>query len=78
MQEVIVKIPRDLEEGFKEVKPIFWQLVVDRAINEELKRLVELKRIVSKSKLTEKDVEELTDEVNEALSRRYRQMFSRG
>lgn len=78
MAEVIVKIPKDLEEDFRGVKPIFWQLAVDKTINEELRRLVKLKRIVSKSKLTDKDVEELTEEVNEALASRYEQMVSRG
>lgn len=78
MTEVVVRIPKDLEEEFKGVKPIFWQLAVDKAINEELKRLVGLKRIVSKSKLTERDVKELSDKINESLADRYGQMFSKG
>lgn len=74
MAEVVVRIPKDLEEEFKGVRPIFWQLAVDKAINEELKRLVKLKRGLSKSKLTEKAVEELSDEINEALAKRYEQI----
>ncbi|ODS38077.1 MAG: hypothetical protein A7316_08510 [Candidatus Altiarchaeales archaeon WOR_SM1_86-2] len=76
MAEVVVKIPEDLVEEFKDIKPVFWQLVVDRAINEELARLRKLKQIVSKSKLTKKDVEELSDEVNKSLAERYVKLFA--
>jgi len=55
MAEVVVKIPDDLTEEFKDVKPVFWQLIVDRTINEELARLRMLKQVVSRSKLTKKD-----------------------
>jgi len=74
MAEVVIKIPVDLEQEFEGVEPIFWQLAVDKAINEELARLRRLKEIVSKSRLTEKDVEELSNEVNEALAKRYERL----
>ena len=75
MAEVVIKIPKDLEQEFGGVKSIFWQLAVGRVINEELERLRKLKQIVSKSELTEKDVEELSNEVNEGLSARYEKLF---
>ena len=75
MAEVVVKIPEDLTEEFKDVKPVFWQLIVDRTINEELTRLKRLKQIVSRSKLTKKDVGELSDEVNESLAEKYLKLF---
>lgn len=50
MAEVVIKIPKDLEQEFGGVKSIFWQLAVGRVINEELERLRRLKQIVSKSK----------------------------
>lgn len=71
MPEVVVKIPKDLEEEFGGAKPIFWQLVVDKAINRELAKLNALKKKVSKSKLAEEDVKELSDEVSDALSKKY-------
>jgi hypothetical protein len=78
MPEVVIKIPKDLEAEFGNVKPIFWQLIVDRSINAELERLRALKKIVSKSRLTEKDVAELSDKVNGALAERYRKMYCKG
>lgn len=77
MSEVCVRIPKDLEREFGGVKPVFWQIIVDRAVNEELERLRQLKKIVSRSKLTAKDIEELSDKANEALSARYRKLYFR-
>ena len=73
--QVVVNVPKDLEREFSDVKPVFWQIVVGRSLNRELERLREIKSIVSRSKLTEKDVMELTDKVNESLSARYRKMY---
>ena len=69
MAEVVVKVPEELKE-FESVSPINWQLIVEKRLKEEFDELVKLKRIVSKSKLTEKDVEELSEEVGIALSER--------
>ena len=78
MPEVVIKIPKDLEEEFGSVKPIFWQIIVDRSINAELERLRDLKKIVSRSKLTEEDVTELSDKANNALAERYRKLYCKG
>jgi len=44
---------------------------------EELGRLLELKAIVSKSELTEKDVDELSDKVDDSLAWRFRQSLKK-
>jgi len=69
MPEVIVKVPEELKE-FGSISPINWQLVVEKRLKEEFEELARLKKIVSKSKLTEKDVEELSEEVGVALTER--------
>lgn len=69
MTEVVVKIPEELKE-FESIYPINWQLAVEKRLKEEFDELVRLKRIVSKSKLTEEDVEELSEEVGTALANR--------
>ena len=69
MAEVVVKVPEELKE-FESVSPINWQLIVEKRLKEEFAELARLKRIVSKSKLTEKDVEELSEEVGTALTKR--------
>jgi len=69
MAEVVVKVPEELKE-FESVSPINWQLIVEKRLKEEFAELARLKRIVSKSKLTEKDVEEFSEEVGTALTER--------
>ena len=70
MSELTIKIPAELE--FVEQMPkIDWSILVNQLIKSKLDRVVRLQRIVAKSKLTEKDVEELSDKINESLSQRY-------
>ena len=69
MPEIVVKVPEELKE-FELLSPLNWQLVVEKRLKEEFDELVRLKRIVSKSKFTEKDVEELSEEVGTALTKR--------
>lgn len=69
MPEIVVKVPEELKE-FELLSPLNWQLVVEKRLKEEFDELVKLKRIASKSKFTEKDVEELSEEVGTALTER--------
>jgi t-SNARE complex subunit (syntaxin) len=72
MAEIFVKIPEEIEE-LANVSKINWQIFVERKIKEELEELVRLKRIIAKSKLTENDVEELSNEVDMALAKRFKE-----
>ena len=69
MSEIVVKVPDELRE-FESISPINWQLIVGKRIKEEFDEMVRLKKIVAKSKLTEKDVEGLSEEVGVALAKR--------
>ncbi len=62
----------ELREEMKELPNVNWQLVVRRTLKRELEEILELKRIISKSKLTEEDVEKLSDKINESLRGRGR------
>ena len=73
MGELRVEIPEELREEMKELPNVNWQLVVRRTLKRELEEILELKRIISKSKLTKEDVEELSDEINESLAKRFRE-----
>jgi len=77
MGEIKVEIPEELREEMEELPGVNWQLVVRRALKRELEEILELKRIISKSKLTEKDVEELSDKINESLAKRFRESLKR-
>jgi hypothetical protein len=75
MAEVVVKIPEDLKSEVEQVSEIDWSLAVSRLVKEHFERLARLKRIVSKSELTEEKAVELSDKISESLARRYEEML---
>ena len=73
MAQFIIEIPEEMKEEMEELPDLNWQLVVRRSLKRELAEVLELKRIISKSKLTEDDVKELSDKINESLAERFRE-----
>jgi CCR4-NOT transcriptional regulation complex NOT5 subunit len=74
MAEIVVKIPKELEEDFKKIDPLLLELAVQRLIKEKLEEFVEVEKMLSKSKLTEKEALELGRKVNKALAKRYEKL----
>jgi len=72
MGELVIEIPEELREEMEELPKVNWQLVVRRSLKHELKEILELKRIISKSKLTEEDVLELSEKIDKSLSKRFK------
>ncbi len=68
--EIKIEIPEELA-FMKQTPNIDWSILVGKLIKSKLNRIARLNRIISKSKLTEQDVEELTDKINTSLSQRY-------
>jgi len=68
--EIKVEVPEDLK-FLENVSGLEWNLLVSKILKENLKKLSQLKENLSHSRLTEKDVEELTDKINTSLSKRY-------
>jgi hypothetical protein len=75
MTEIVVKIPKELEEDFKKIDPLFLELAVQRLIKERLEEFVKVEKILTKSKLTEKDALELGRKVNKSLAKRYEKLL---
>ena len=71
MTELRVDIPDEMSQNMKMFVGINWELMMRRLLKNELERMARLKRIVSKSKMTEKDATRLAKEVNEALAERF-------
>jgi uncharacterized protein (UPF0303 family) len=63
-----------LEEDFKKIDPLLLELAVQRLIKEKLEEFVEVEKMLSKSKLTEKEALELGRKVNKALAKRYEKL----
>ena len=55
----------------KNVPSIEWSILASKLIKSKLGKAVQFQKTVAKSKLTENDVEELSDKINESLSKRY-------
>jgi hypothetical protein len=70
MDEIIIKLPEELK-FIKPVPSIGWSILVSKLIKSKLDEMLRLQKIVNKSQLSEKDVEELSDKVNASLSQRY-------
>ena len=71
MVEVKIEIPKELEEEIKSISKTTLSLVINKIVKEELEKMARLKKIISKSKMTEKDVEELANKIDEAISKKF-------
>lgn len=77
MAQITIDIP---EISFKDFSKKKWERVAREAALEavkekleKLKKIERIKEIAAKSKATEKDVQELTDEINDAVAKHYSQ-----
>ena len=75
MGEIVITIPKELEEDFKKMDPLLLQLALQKFVKEKLEDFVIAERIISKSKLKEKDALELGKKVNKSLSKRYEKLI---
>lgn len=69
MVEITINLPEDIEQKSKMTRAQLAMLA-SRLIREKIEELVKIERFsksVAKSKLTEKDVEELSDKINTAM-----------
>ncbi len=76
MKEIVVKIPEDVAREVEEIEKIDVSILVNKLLMERVLELARLKKIVEKSKLSEEKAKELADEVNEALYKRYRKIYT--
>lgn len=76
MEEINIKIPDELKE-LKYADKINWQLIVGKILKEKFEELNKIKEIAGKSELTEEKAQELSDEVNMALAKRYEKLLGK-
>lgn len=70
MEKITIELPEGLE-FIKNVSSVVLTAAVIKMLQERVKEIREIDKIVAKSHLTEKDVEELTDKINEAAAKHY-------
>ena len=71
MVNITLSIPNELHELVKKHSEIKWSEIARRAMWIEARKLDLMDNLTSKSKLTEKDIEELDHKIKAGLLKRY-------
>jgi hypothetical protein len=71
MTNMTLAIPVDLEKIMKKYKEIKWSEVAREAIWDKAKKLELMDKLLSKSKLTEKDAIEIGRKINRGIAKRH-------
>ena len=75
MANMTLAIPDELKGQMDEMKFVNWSEIARSAIREKLLEFRLFQQIASKSKLTQKDADELSKKINRAASDRLRREF---
>ena len=74
MTNLSVSIPEGLKARMVDLEEVNWSAVARKAFEEKIKEIEVLKKIASKSKLTEKDVKEISSKIDEGMAKKFRGM----
>jgi ribosomal protein L15 len=70
MPSITVNVDDDLKERMEEHPEINWSEVTRQAIQEKIETLDVMDELTSKSEITESDVAEIADKINESARQR--------
>ena len=70
-RNITLSISDDTFDKMKEFSEVKWSEVARKAIESRLELLESLEKNALKSKLTEKDVREISEKVNKGIARRH-------
>lgn len=71
MTNLTLAIPDELHKKMKGFSEIRWSEVARRAIEQKVNDLEIVEKIASKSKLTKKDVEKISEQINAKATKRF-------
>ena len=71
MGNITLSIPEELHKKMKAMSEIRWSEIARRAIQERIEDLEVMNKIASKSKLTKKDVEEISKKIKSAAAKKF-------
>lgn len=72
MVNMTLSIPQDLHLVIKKHNEIKWSEVARRALWEHAKKVELMEKLVSKSKLTEKDAEKIGNKIKAEIAKRHK------
>lgn len=70
-KNITLSISDEVYEKMKEFTEIKWSEVARRAIEDRVEALNDLNEIAAKSKLSEKDVQEISKKIKKGIARRH-------
>ncbi|MDO8460672.1 MAG: hypothetical protein Q7S74_06185 [Nanoarchaeota archaeon] len=71
MANITLTVPEDLREELKKHEEVNWSGVIRKALHDHLRKIQIAEAIASKSKLTQKDIEELSRKVNKSIAKNH-------
>lgn len=71
MPNVTVAMPEDLKQEMTRHDEVNWSAVIRKAVQEHLRKLTIADAIAQRSKLTEKDIEDLDKLVKKGIAKRH-------
>ena len=74
MSTLSVSVPDDLREQMIRLDEVNWSAVARKAFEEKVKEVEFLKSIVKKSKLTERDADDIATKINKSMAKRFKEM----
>lgn len=77
MTNITLSIPEELHKKMKQLSDIRWSEIARRAIEQRINDLEEINRIVSKSKATQKDIDELSEKIKRSAAIRFHEACNR-
>lgn len=70
MPNVTLAIPEDLHEKMKAHSEIRWSEVVRKSISEKIEDLEMIDKLTKKSRLTQKDVDEIAERIDSSVAKK--------
>jgi predicted CopG family antitoxin len=71
MANMTLSIPDELHKKMKKMSDIRWSEVARRAIEERINDLETMNKLASKSKLTKKDVDEISKKIKRSAANKF-------
>ena len=71
MPNITLSIPEDIHKEIKKHKEIRWSEIARRAISDHAMKLKIMDKLTAKSKLTEKDAEEIGNKIKIGIAKRH-------
>jgi len=68
MVNMTLSIPEELHKKMKQMSDIRWSEIARRAIEQRVNDLETLNKLASKSKITDKDIEEISKKIKRAAA----------